>query len=457
MMELSFGEIAEAVNGRLIGGDANARVRGVSTDSREAIEKNDLFFPLIGKTHDAHRFIQDATLAGCVNFVVSREDAAPADGSANVILVADTTRALQDLARFCLRRLDLKKLAVTGSTGKTTTKEMLAHICGARYKTAKSPANMNNEIGLPLSILRMEKGAEALVLEMGMYRAGEIDLLADIVRPNVGVITNVGTAHIENFENGDGIRDAKLEISGYMGPRDTLIVNATGDGAAELVARAAGPYGLIKVGNTGKSDFILSGVKSDNEKGISFFLEHGEEMRRFFLPILGIHNATNAALAVAAASCVGISMEEAAKRLNKFNLSSKLTGKNGMKVIDDTYNANPDSMRAALDMLETVRGIRKVAVLGDMNELGERSVEYHRQIGAYAAKKGVNLIIAVGEKAAGIAEGAREAKPALDVLHFETKDDAWGEMKGILTAGDVILVKGSRGMAMETLVKRILE
>jgi UDP-N-acetylmuramoyl-tripeptide--D-alanyl-D-alanine ligase len=455
MMELSFGEIAEAVGGRQICGDANARVRGVSTDSREA-GAGDLFFPLIGENHDAHRFIPDALRAGCAHFIVAREDAAPADGAANVILVADTTRALQDLARFYIRRFDLKKLAVTGSTGKTTTKEMLAHICGGRYKTAKSPANRNNEIGLPLSILGMEAGTEAIVLEMGMYRAGEIDLLADIVRPNVGVITNVGTAHIKNFESKEGIRDAKLEIAGYMGPQDALIVNATGDDALGE-AGAAGPYRLVKVGATGRSDFILSGVESDNEKGISFFLEHGEDMQRFFLPILGIHNATNAALAVAAASCVGVSMTEAAKLLDKFTISNKLTGRNGMKVIDDTYNANPDSMRAALDMLETVRGIRKVAVLGDMNELGKRSAEYHRQIGAYAARKGVDLLIAVGEKAAGIAAGAREAKPAPEVLHFENKDRAWEAMKGILTAGDVILVKGSRGMSMETLVKRILE
>jgi UDP-N-acetylmuramoyl-tripeptide--D-alanyl-D-alanine ligase len=454
MKELRFEEIAEAVNGRLIGGAGGALVRGVSADSREA-GPGDVFFPLIGETHDAHCFIPDALRAGCLNFVVARADAAPASGAANVLLVADTTRALQDLARFCIRRFNLRKLAVTGSTGKTTTKEMLAHICGARYRTAKSPANMNNEIGLPLSILRMDEDAEALVLEMGMYRAGEIDLLADIVRPNVGVITNVGTAHIKNFENRDGIRDAKLEIAGYMGPQDALVINTTGDDAPQVCA--SGPYRLVKVGNTGKNDFILSGVGSDNEKGIFFFLEHGEEMQRFFLPILGIHNAMNAALAVAAASCVGVTVTEAAKRLRKFTISNKLTGKNGMKLIDDTYNANPDSMRAALDMLETVRGIRKIAVLGDMNELGKRSAEYHRQVGAYAAEKGVDLLIAVGEKAADIAAGAREAKPAPSVLHFETKDRAWEEMRGILTAGDVILVKGSRGMSMETLVRRILE
>jgi UDP-N-acetylmuramoyl-tripeptide--D-alanyl-D-alanine ligase len=456
MRELNFGEIAEAVKGRLINGDARVRVRGVSTDSRE-VGPSDLFFPLIGENHDAHDFIGDVLRAGCKNFIVAREDAAPADEhGANVILVADTTRALQDLARFYIRRFDVKKLAVTGSTGKTTTKDMLFHICEGRYKAAKSPANKNNEIGLPLSILGMAEDAEVAVFEMGMYRAGEIDLLADIVRPNVGVITNVGTAHIKNFESREGIQDAKLEIARYMGPQDTLIINTIGDNALHETV-ASGVYGLRKVGNTGKSDFILSGVRSDNDREISFFLEHGEDIQKFLIPILGIHNATNAALAVAAASCIGVSMTEAAKRLESFTLSNKLTGKNGMKVIDDTYNANPDSMRAALDMLETVRGIRKIAVLGDMNELGKKSAEYHRQIGAYAAGKDLGLLIAVGEKAAGIAEGAKTANAALEILHFETKERAWDAMKGILTAGDVILVKGSRGMAMETLVKRILE
>ncbi|MDR2771384.1 MAG: UDP-N-acetylmuramoyl-tripeptide--D-alanyl-D-alanine ligase, partial [Clostridiales Family XIII bacterium] len=243
MVELRLGEIAEAVNGRLIRGGADARVRGVSTDSREA-GPDDLFFPLIGERYDAHRFIPEALRSGCANFIVAREDAAPADGEANAILVADTTRALQDLARFYIRRFDIKKLAVTGSTGKTTTKDMLFHICGARYRTAKSQANMNNEIGLPLAILAMEADTEAAVLEMGMYRAGEIDLLADIVRPDVGVITNVGTAHIKNFESRDGIRDAKLEIAGHMGPQDALVINTTGDGALSETC-ASGPYKLI--------------------------------------------------------------------------------------------------------------------------------------------------------------------------------------------------------------------
>ncbi|MDR1245823.1 MAG: UDP-N-acetylmuramoyl-tripeptide--D-alanyl-D-alanine ligase [Clostridiales Family XIII bacterium] len=455
MKELKFSEIAEAVKGRVICGAANAGVRGVSTDSRKA-SAGDLFIPLIGERHDAHDFIPETLSAGCSSLLVSREDAVPEGCEANVILVEDTTRALQDLARFYIRRLDIAKIAVTGSTGKTTTKEMLFHICDGRYKTAKSQANMNNEIGLPLSVLSIGEDTEAVVLEMGMYRAGEIDMLADIVRPNVGVITNVGTAHIKNFESRDGIRDAKLEISGYMGPRDTLVINTMGAGALSEDC-AAGDYKLVKVGNTGKSDFILSGVRSDNEKSIFFLLEHGDGIQRFSVPILGIHNATNAALAVAAASCLGISMEDAAKRLESFEIFNKITGKNGMKVIDDTYNANPDSVRAALDMLETVRGIRKVAVLGDMNELGEGSAEYHRQIGAYAAGKNIGLLITVGEKALGIADGAEQERPSLEILRFGDKDKALSEVKGILTAGDVILVKGSRGMHMETVVKRILE
>jgi UDP-N-acetylmuramoyl-tripeptide--D-alanyl-D-alanine ligase len=480
-------EIAEAVGGKLISGEAGATVSGVSKDSREA-GASDLFFALVGEKHDAHSFIPQAVEAGCRSFVVSDPGAAPA--GMNVVLAEDTAKALRDLARHYIRGFGIKKIGVTGSTGKTTTKEMIYHICKERFKTAKSATNMNNEIGLPISVLNMEEGTEVGIFEMGMYTPGEIDMLADIVRPDIGVITNIGDAHIQNFENREGIRDAKLEITNYMGPGEVLAVNT--DGGCLTEESASGPYRLVKVGRTGRNDFIISGVESEGESGLTFFLEHGDDMVKFFMPILGSHNAGNAALAVAAAHSLGISLEEAAERLSSFTISGRLAGKDGMKIIDDTYNASPDSMRAALDMLDSVKGIRKIAILGDMNELGRRSAEYHRKVGAYAAKKKIGMLVAVGEKAAGIAEGAAEyvakaggsdgagsaagagsagtaagAHPAgageaegaggMKILSFATKDEAWAAISSMLAAGDVILVKGSRGMAMEVLVKRILK
>ncbi|MDR3295855.1 MAG: UDP-N-acetylmuramoyl-tripeptide--D-alanyl-D-alanine ligase [Clostridiales Family XIII bacterium] len=454
MKALKLSEIESAVHGKRIRGDADVLIRGVSKDSRE-VSETELFFPLKGEKQDGHRFIPDAIRAGCGNFIVSDADAVPQGEAVNAILVDDVLTALQNLAAYYIRHFDMKKIAVTGSTGKTTTKDMVCHICEGHFKTAKSTANMNNEIGLPLSILAMDEGVQAGVFEMGMYTAGEIDLLAGIVRPDIGIITNIGTAHIRNFESQDGIRDAKLEIANYMGAGGSLVINTAGGLLTEECA--LGPYRLIKVGNTGKSDFILSGVEGGGENGVTFFLEHGDEMQRFFLPVLGAHNAMNAALAAAAVFCLGISMKGAAESLEQYAVTNRLMGKNGMKVIDDTYNAGPDSMRAALDTLENVRGIRKIAILGDMNELGARSEEYHRQLGAYAAHKKVDVLITVGEKATGIAAGARDAAPDLEILPFGTKDAAWEKMKHLLGAGDVILVKGSRGMEMETLVKRIME
>jgi UDP-N-acetylmuramoyl-tripeptide--D-alanyl-D-alanine ligase len=448
-------EIAAATGGVLISGDPGALVCGVSKDSRD-VGESDLFFALAGENHDAHNFIPQAAGAGCRSFVISDAGASPG-GDANVILVEDTAKALCDVAAYYIKTFDIKKIGVTGSNGKTTTKEMIYHICQGHFETAKSAANMNNEIGLPLSVLNMEEGVEVGVFEMGMYTPGEIDMLAGIIKPDIGVITNIGAAHIQNFESKEGIRDAKLEIANYMGSDEVLIINT--DGGYLTEETASGSYRLVKVGSTGKNDFIVSAVESAGEKGVTFFLEHGDEMVKFFIPILGGHNAVNAALAVAAAFNLGISMKEAAERLSTFTISGRLVGKDGMKVLDDTYNASPDSMRAALDMLDSVKGIRKIAILGDMNELGIRSPEYHRNIGAYAAGKAIDILVTVGEKAADIAEGASaiDTDRHMKVLSFSTKDEAWMNIGSMLSAGDVILVKGSRGMAMEVLVKRILK
>jgi UDP-N-acetylmuramoyl-tripeptide--D-alanyl-D-alanine ligase len=286
--------------------------------------------------------------------------------------------------------MNIGRLAITGSTGKTTTKDMLAHICAGRFKTAKSDSNMNNEIGLPLSVLAMDGSEEIGVFEMGMYQKGEIDTLAGILKPEIGVITNIGMSHIQNFKNQEGILNAKLEISNYMGKGGVLIVNAD-----DAFLSRDGIYDeeleIVKVGRTGKSDFIISAVVSAAENELNFNLEHGGEIEKFKLNMLGTHNAVNASLAAAAAFRIGIPLKESAERLVQYSAPGRLIGKNGMKILDDTYNASPDSMRAALDSLNGIRGIRKIAILGDMNELGERSPEFHREVGEYAS--GINLDI----------------------------------------------------------------
>jgi UDP-N-acetylmuramoyl-tripeptide--D-alanyl-D-alanine ligase len=353
---------------------------------------------------------------------------------------------------------DVRKIGVTGSTGKTTTKDMLFRICREKFKTVKSEGNLNNHIGLPLSAFSIERDTEVAIFEMGMDKVGEIDFLSEIVRPQIGVITNVGVSHIDNFANREGILKAKLEITNYFSGEDALVVYSDNDMLSE--EKIGGKYSLVRVGSGGRDDFVISGIEERGDKGSGFFLEHGADMEKFSLPMPGRHNVTNAALAAAAASCLGVPMSAAAKALSKPVLSDRrlrIKGKDGMKIIDDTYNASPDSMVAALDILASVHGVRRIAILGDMLELGAGSPGYHRQIGAYAADKRTDILIAVGDRAGDIAEGAKRNMPGARIFHYASKKAAMPRITELLTPGDVVLVKGSRAMAMEEIVKRILE
>ncbi len=463
MKKLTVNQIREGIGGRLLAGNGNDTVERVCTDSRKA-RPGELFFALIGENHDAHQYLPQVIQAGCRCVVVSDETAGKqlaegtaASGDISVLLVRDTTKALQDLAAYYLNLLDLKKIAVTGSTGKTSTRDLIGYVCGTKYKTRKNTGNLNNHIGVPLTILSFDEDTEVGVLEMGMDKPGEIDLLARLVRPDIGVITNIGLAHIENLGSQEGIFQAKMELTGYFDERNVLI--AARDEEFLNRERIRGPYRLVLAGTDGKSDFILSHIEDFGADGIRFRLEYRGTIQQFQIPVPGRHNAFNAALAVAAGMELGISMEEAAAGLAKAELTDKrltVRGKNGIKIIDDTYNASPDSMRAAVDVLMKTRGIRSVAILGDMFELGETSLRQHELVGRYAAQRGVQLLIAIGTDAEQIACGA-EKEGLKDVLHFQTKEEFLEQMSSVIGKGDVILVKGSRGMEMEIIVKKIME
>lgn len=456
-MKLTIEQVVKAVKGQLIKGVAGDDVSGVSTDSRKAA-CGDIFFPLIGETHDAHDFIPQAVANGCRTIITSRPLDLQEEGTINIIKVADTTKALQDLAVYYLSLFEMIKIGVTGSTGKTTTKDMLYWIFSEKYKTARNLGNLNNHIGLPLTILSIEEGTEAGIFEMGMSELGEIDLLARLVRPHIGIITNVGTSHIENLGTRENILKAKLEITNYFTEEDLLVVNEDNDFLSR--ANTSGNYRLITTGETGKSNFILSNIQNHGEEGVTFTLEHQLLAQAFKVPVPGRHNAYNAALAVAAAVSCGITMEEAAGGLEKMRITDKrlsIKGKNGMKIIDDTYNASPDSMKAAIDVLVSTRGFRKIAILADMFELGKESKTFHFEVGRYGAENPVDMMIAVGEAAKDIAAGALSKMDEKNVLHYDTKELLMKDLGSIISSGDVILVKGSRGMAMDEVVKKIME
>ena len=457
MRKTPIGQIERATSGKLLCGSADDIVTGISIDSR-TVGRSELFFALIGENHDAHDFIPNAIENGARSIVVSVENPGNFGEGINVVKVDDTTKALQDLAKWYAAELGIKKIGITGSTGKTTTKDILYHIFSEKYKTGKTAGNLNNHIGVPLTILSFDESIEVGIIEMGIETVDEMHVLADIVRPDISIITNIGISHIETFGSRDNIFKGKIQIADFLGEENLLIVNEESDYLAR--ENVSGNYRLATVGFSGKSNYILSGVTETDEDGVEFILEYKEKSKKFKLNIPGRHNAVNASLAIAAATDMGISMEEAAEGLQKIELTEKrlnIKGKDGLKVIDDTYNASPDSMRAAIDVLVATKGMRKVAVLGDMLGLGDDSEKYHEQIGEYVIQKNIDLLIATGELAKNIYEKAREVMGDEKAIYYRNRVKLASDIKKIVTPGDVILVKGSRAMAMENIVRKILE
>ena len=466
MKRLTVREIVNATGGRLLTGQEENTVLGVSTDSRQVGPEN-AFFAIKGLVFDGHDFLDQVLERGCRTVVISDEEKVPgadilqsdAGRDVNVILVEDTLKDIQRLAKYYIGLLPLKKkIAVTGSVGKTSTRDMLYYIASTKYRTGRNLKNFNNELGLPLTILSFDEDLEVAVLEMGMDNFGEIDVLADIARPDMAVITNIGISHIENLGSREGILKAKMEVTNYFGPDSVLVVNQSCD----LLQReyVEGNYRLITVGSDGKSDYIVSNVCDFGDKGIKYTLDRNHKQYEINLPTPGAHNAVNASLAIAAGEVLGISVEEAAEGLKQAELTAKrlnIRGKNGIKVIDDTYNACPESMRSAINTLVATKGLRKVAVLGDMLELGPESQRFHKEIGVYAGEKDIDLVVAIGPESRALAAGSREVLGSEKVMYFPTKEAFIDKAAEVIMPGDVVLVKASRSMEMEQIVKKIFE
>lgn len=457
MNKLNIRQITEAAGGVLLQGDDSAYITGVSIDSRTA-GSGEMFAAVRGENTDGHRYIEAAAANGCTAVLIddnTYRDKIPA--GMNAVLVSDTVKALQDIAAYYRAAMDIKIIGVTGSVGKTTTSDMVRAVCSQKFKTAKTKGNFNNHIGLPLSILGFDPDTQIGILEMGMDRPGEIEFLAGIAKPDIGIITNIGTAHIEHLGSRENIFKAKMEIATYFDKESVLIVNGDDDFLSEIHDTA---YRLVKVGSLGSNQIYVYNISDSAENGVEFTLEYREQATRIHLPVPGRHNAVNAALAIAAGVEAGVSVQEAAAGLAGLELTDKrlsVKGKNGIKVIDDTYNASPASMKAAIDVLVSAKGLRRIAILGDMFEQGELSSRYHREIGEYVSDKPVDMLIAIGDDAAYIRDGALKTMSADRVKYYKTKNDFLKEIKNIITSGDVVLVKGSRGMAMEQIVKKIME
>lgn len=450
-------EIADIVGGNVIFG-ADTQVCGVCQDSRLAKE-GDIFVAINGDAFDGHDFIGSALEKGCVAVMVDNREKGIegaddfAKGSQTqpcVIYVRDSTKALQDLASYYIRTLDLKKAAVTGSTGKTTTRDMLYHVLGKKYKTGKNEGNFNSTVGVPLTIMTFDDDLQAAVLEMGMDRPGEISIMTHIVEPDIAVVTNVGISHMERLGSREAIFRAKMEITESIKEGGSLII-AKDDlflNRENIKKTIGGDFDIITVGEDEDCDFRVSDIKMTGDGRVSFMLIHGSMKQHFELPVPGRHNALNASLAAAAGLKMGVPMEIAAEGLRNMTLTGKRLSvkKNAtLTIIDDTYNASPDSMKAALDILESMEGERKIAVLGDMYELGDDEKELHRQVGQWAEKK-ADIVFTIGELGKFISPDN----------HFDTVKDFKKATNDFFKKGDVVLVKASRGMKLEQVTEYIL-
>ncbi len=458
---LPFDMITMFTSGKPVGRpEEELRAYGISTDSRTA-KKGDVFVALRGENFDGHRFIASAEEAGCVFAVV---DHIPADCTLPLILVEDTTKALGNIAAGYKRLFHTITLAVTGSVGKTTTKEFIYSVLSTRYNTNVTKGNFNNEIGLPLTLFGLTCEHKALLVEMGMNHKGEISELSKIAGPDISVITTVGSSHIEHLGSREGIRDAKMEIIDGMRPGGILILN--GDEPLLRDVKADG-IGKIYVGIQNDDLTYRAENIRMNEDHMLFDIRmnDGEIMTDFRIDILGRHNVMNALIACVCGFLLGIPEEQIREGLLHFApaaMRQHFIDHDGMIFIEDCYNASPESMRAGLEVLchtAKTRDMRPVAVLGDMLELGHLSDKSHRTVGKYVAKLGVSHLITFGKAAEAIARGAISYgmdEQNITMLINEVSPEKTADIiRSLLRPGDAVLFKASRAMALERVISLI--
>ncbi|HLB26052.1 MAG TPA: UDP-N-acetylmuramoyl-tripeptide--D-alanyl-D-alanine ligase [Dehalococcoidia bacterium] len=419
-------------------------------DSRR-VERGDLFFALRGERRDGHDFIGEALERGAAGLVVERPLDAPGDVA--VFQVSDALSALQRLAAFWRARHDTRVVGVTGSVGKTTAKELIAAVLGARYRVLKSPANLNTEIGLPLTLLHLTEEHERAVLEMAMYGPGEIDLLCRIARPDIGVVTNVGPVHLERLGSMGAIAAAKAELVQALPPDGLAILNGDDPPVAAMAARTKAR--ALLYGQSPQCDVRADELRGRGLDGISFRLSHGGESVAVETPLPGLHHAYPALAAAAAGLSEGMTLRDVADALRQARPELRLRvrpASGGATILDDSYNASPQSMLAALDLLAELPG-RRIAVLGEMRELGAAEEEGHRRVGERAAAC-ADLVLVVGERARPLYEAAATA--GSEARFFNAPEDALPVLRDELKPGDHVLIKASRAVALETLVEALV-
>jgi len=451
MNKLSIFQIAEFASASVSGGNGNVSIDKISTDSR-TLKHGELFVALRGENFDGHKFVEAAVKTGAVGAIVDLGWKGKVPDNFTVICVEDTLQAYQTVAANYRKSLPLRVLAITGSNGKTSTKDFAAAVLGRRFRVTKTQGNFNNHVGLPRTMLEATSQDEVAVWEIGMNHPGEVAALAKIAAPDAALITNIGIAHIEFMGSREAIAAEKGALAEAIGPQGSIILNADDPFSKNIAARTHAK--VIFAGTTAGT--IRAGEITQSAHGSDFTILEGAHRCRAQLPVPGLHMVQNAMLAVAAGRLFGLSLEEAAAGLvaaplAKARLQIRQIG--GVQFIDDSYNANPDSMKAALrTLVELDADGKRIAVLGEMRELGKESARGHREVGETAAELGVDQLIAIGDMGAAIAEAAQEA--GLEKTAAVGSISEAAEMLTEITApGDLVLIKGSRTARTE----RVLE
>ncbi len=451
MENITLEQILECCQGQYFGSreDLKREVTGIVTDSRKIVPGN-LFVPLKGEKTDGHKYIPQVLEAGAL---ASLSENVLSGNPGNYILVESALEAMQRIAAFYRNYLGLKVVGITGSVGKTSTKEMIASVLKERYKVHKTAGNFNNHIGLPLTIFGLKKEHEVGVLEMGISDFGEMHTLASMSNPDICVLTNIGLCHLENLKTRDGILKAKTECFQHMRENGRVILNGLDD-KLNTIKEVKGSSPVF-YGREGDAAYATD-VTDLGLLGIRIHLHLYGEVREVTIPIPGEHNIYNALAAACVGHELGMDIEEICRGIQSVETiggRSNLIQVKGMTLIDDCYNANPVSMKASIDVLSKAPG-RKIAVLGDMGELGKEEKELHAQVGTYLSEKNIDHLFCAGELAR---EMAREAKgnPRCTVEHFSSKEDLIPALLQEVKEGDTILVKASHFMEYPKIIEAL--
>lgn len=455
MKELTLENLAKVCKGEYYGKEEKKclEVTAVTTDSRK-VEEGCLFVPIAGNRVDGHDFIQDVIKKGAL---ASLSEKVLENADFPYILVKSTLQAVKDIAEFYLERLKIPVVGITGSVGKTSTKEAIASVLKEKFNTLKTQGNFNNELGLPLTVFRLRDEHEIAVLEMGISDFGEMSRLAKIAKPNTCVITNIGTCHLENLGDRDGVLKAKTEVFAFIQENGNIILNGDDD-----KLRTIQGYNGIKpifFGLDSRLGVYADEIKSHGLKGTECTIHAGTSKIRVFVPAPGIHMVYNALAAAAVGRIYGLSDEQIKNGIESIEALSgrfRMIETDNFLIVDDCYNANPMSMKASLDVLKDGDG-RRVAILGDMGELGENEIALHKEVGGHAAGCGIDVCICAGPLSKYMADQAKESNPDLVVIYEKDKQGLLGNLPSYVNKGDTILVKASHFMGFEEIVEALRE